>query len=200
LSARRALLRCTVPLAVVLLMAACSHGSDNTQSRQGKAPQATGATSRTAAGTAPASDPAGRAYTAAARSRAIRVATDDPHVRLLGADERPSVVRTAPWTTRVPAANDRFIGAVVTIDLGGPQTIDAVWPSWGCGTGERAHGILIHVVASNVVNPLLGVDLHTNRVLWIDPGPNANVAVWQRQGDRTTPFPPMTCDDDGPQL
>ena len=128
------------------------------------------------------------------------MATDDRHVRLLGADERPAVVRTAPWTTSVAASNDRFIGAVVTIDLGGPQTVDTVWPSWGCGTGERARGVLMHVVASNVVNPLVGVDLHTNRVLWIDPGPNANVAVWQRQGTRITSFPPMTCDDDAPQL
>ena len=196
--------RSTAPLAVVLLMAACSHGSDagrpQGQYPQGKAAPTTGATGRAVAGTTPLPGDASRAYTAAARSRAIRVATDDPHVRLLGADERPAVVRTAPWTTSVAAANDRFIGAVVTIDLGGPQTVDTVWPSWGCGTGERARGILIHVVASNVVNPLLGVDLHTNRVLWIDPGPKANVAVWQRQGTRTTSFPPMTCDDDSPQL
>ena len=192
--------RSTALLAVVFLMAACSHGSNDAQPSQASAVPATGSTGHAIAGTAPAPGPVSRAYTAAARSRAVKVATDDPHVRLLGADERPNVVRTAPWTTSVPAARDRFIGAVVTIDLGGPQTVDTVWPSWGCGTGERAHGILIHVVASNVVNPLLGVDLHTNRVLWIDPGPNANVAVWQRQGDRTTPFPPMTCDDDGPQL
>jgi hypothetical protein len=192
------------PLAVVFLMAACSHGSDarRPQGRppQGKAVPTTGATGRAVAGTTPLPGDASRAYTAAARSRAIRLATDDPHVRLLGADERPAIVRTAPWTTSVAAANDRFIGAVVTIDLGGPQTVDTVWPSWGCGTGERARGILMHVVASNVVNPLVGVDLHSNRVLWIDPGPNANVAVWQRQGTRTTSFPPMTCDDDAPQL
>lgn len=118
----------------------------------------------------------------------------------MGADERPTVVRTAAWTTGVRNPQDRFIGAVVTIDLGGPQTVDTVWPSWGCGTGEQARGILIHVTASNVVRPLLGVDLHTNRVLWIDPGPEAKVDVWQRQGDRTTPFPPMTCDHHDPTL
>jgi hypothetical protein len=118
----------------------------------------------------------------------------------MGADERPAVVRTAPWTTGVPNPHDRFIGAVVTIDLGGPQAVDTVWPSWACDTGERARGILVHVTASNVVRPLLGVDLRTNRVLWIDPGPEAKVDAWQRQGDRITPFPAMTCDDDAPQL
>lgn len=198
LTARRAVVRLTALLSAALLMAACSHGGDAQRPQADAAPTSGAANPKS--GTAPDPGPASRAYTAAARSRAIRVATDDPHVRLLGADERPTVVRTTPWTTRVPAPHDKFIGAVVTIDLGGPQTVDTVWPSWGCGTGERARGILVHVVASNVVNPLLGVDLHTNRVLWIDPGPKADIAVWQRQGDRTTPFPTMSCDDDGPQL
>ena len=136
-------------------------------------------------------------FTPQARKKAFQLAAADTLIRQLLGNGRTTVVRSVPWTT---AATDRFIGAVVTLDLGGPRSVDTIWPSWACAPDGQAQGILVHIVATNVVRPLIGVDLRNNRIRWVDPGPEAIVTLRERQGKTTTPFPPMACDEDSEQL
>ena len=147
------------------------------------------------------------ALSAQSRGDAVAISARDPRVKALTGGHL-TVVRVASWTRAVPNASAPFIGVLVTLELVPARSVDAVWPSWACRAASqgvdgvddgRGVGTTVHVVAENVSQLLVGVDLTTNRVLFLEPDAESHVRTWLRVGISDS-FPLMKCDDDDPQL
>lgn len=135
------------------------------------------------------------------------MAADDGRVQTLVGDH-VTVVRVASWTRFLPKSRRPFVGVLVTLEVNPARSVDAVWPSWGCrGAAQGVDGIdngrgvgtNVHVVADNVSQLLVGVDLTTRRVLFLEADARSNVRTRTLVGI-TDSFPAIACDDDDPQL
>ncbi len=111
------------------------------------------------------------------RAEAARLALADPRVRRVTAGRGASVARAVPWATM----DERTFGAVVAIVLERPASIDARLPATDYDETERSTPPYrvehVHVVAEDVDELLVRVDLERRAVVSIQPGERARVLV-----------------------
>lgn len=105
----------------------------------------------------------------ALNDRAKAIAFGDPLLRRLLRGRRYSIAPPAPWYTD---SGGRLIGADIRIHVAPRASFTEDWPIIGCDPKAAYSSSIQHFAVSNVSELDVSVDVHSRRVVGIDPTDN----------------------------